>query len=186
MKAAIFTLSFILASLMSFEQTDAQIRSRKIREVNTEITEMRKGKLENVKIKETYLNKRKWTFQKWNASGELIEMVTHECDRKGVDELLIEHNLETLKPEKIHEFIYDRFGKLLLEKVTDSSDKLIETTEYTYGVRGEKLMEMKRDQDKKLIRQTYYNYDKKGMLTQKIVKDGDNKVIYEKKVDYVY
>lgn len=167
-------------------QTDAQVRSRKIRSVETEIYEVRKGKSEKVKIRETYTKDGFKMYMKWNEEGVKVVSESHWVRRDGQDAKMTENDPLNDSVKKIHIYTYDRFGKLIKEVITDENGNLLETEEMTYGVRGEKLTETIRNAENKVVRETNYTYDSKGMLLQKVTKDGEGKVIYEKKVTYEY
>lgn len=180
----LFVCCFCMQQLPA--QTDAQVRSRKIRSVETEITETRKGKEEKFKIRETYFKGGLKTYEKWNQEGTKVISESHWVRKDGQDSRMTENNPSDDQAQKIRLYSYDRFGKLIKEEITDASGKVLEYEEIKYGVRGEKLSEVSYDANKKIMRETTYDYDNKGMLLRKVTKDSEGKVIYEKKVAYEY
>jgi len=185
MRLLTFSLLFLFTPHL-FAQTDAQVRSQKIRRIENEITEVRKGKIEKYKVLETYAKDGLKTYMKWNEEGVKVVSESHWVRRDGQDEKMTENDPLNDSIKKTHTYTYDRFGKLIKEVITDENGNLLETEELTYGVRGEKLKETTRNVEGKVVRETIYEYDKKGMLLHKITKDGEGKVIYEKNVAYEY
>ncbi len=181
-----FLLITLLHPYPSLCQSQADIKSRKIKSITTLTTDTRKG--------DTTIRK---NASLYDAHGNVIESIDY--DAKGNVEnheqfKFNRHNDEVeyihLSPDaKVLKKIKTQYNKWNnpIEKITyDAAENLTEKTEVTYNASNDVISEITSDKEGNTIRKTLYRYDNRGMLISKNIYNEKGELIYSRNYSIEY
>lgn len=185
-----FILSLLLMSIFNlsgYSQSQRQIRSRKIKSVYTETTEMRKGEL---------VSKKNLTL--YNRKGQILESIEYNKDSVKTSWELFSYNhngdqitFKILYPitgslKKEIKTEYDHLNRESIKTEFDKDGNVVETITSLYNKMDDKIEEKTSDAKGNIIRISEFTYDNKGMLTSKKTRNGSGNIIYQKTNQYTY
>ncbi|MFM1998589.1 MAG: hypothetical protein RL204_536 [Bacteroidota bacterium] len=182
-----FTILISFASLFGISQTDAQIKSRKIKVVVSYTTDLKDG-----------IAVRKFERESFDKKGNLIERESFSSDSIRVSWKKFEYDKRgnlikesTLNPttgieKSIKQIEYNKFNDEVLVVVKSEKGVIEEETETQYDSDRRRTLIVKRDGENRTLTSTAFKYDNKGMLVSRITVNGKGDVIVEKTISYTY
>lgn len=183
---AVLIIVLTMIGGQSFAQGTKQISSRKIKSVETNTLETRKGRLIRTHLISTYDKKGRLIHElKFDSAGVCLTTETFKYNRKDdlMEHVIYQGNTTTILEKT--EIQYDKFGRDTLKIEFDQSG-MKSRTSYTYDNFDNKITESMSDSSGKVIRTVSMTYDKRGMLLSRIIKNDNGDIIYEKTNAYTY
>ena len=160
-----FTILISFASLFGMAQTEAQIKSRKIKVVVSSSTELKDG-IAVRKIERESFDKKGNIIERKSFSADSIcnGWKQFEYDRKG--NLIKETTLNPTSgiAKTIKQIQYNKFNDEVLVVLKNEKDAVEEETETQYDSDRRRILIVKRDGEKKILTSTTFKYDNYGIL----------------------
>lgn len=182
-----FTILISFASLFGAAQTEAQIKSRKIKVVVSYTTELKDGSAVRKIERESFDKKGNLVERKtFSADSVCIGWKQFEYDRRG--NLIAETTLSPTSgiAKSIKQLQYNKFNDEVLVILKNERGIIEEETETQYDSDRRRILIVKRDGEKKIMTSTSFKYDSKGMLVSRITVNGKGDIITEKTISYTY
>ncbi len=182
-----FTILISFASLFGISQTEAQIKSRKIKVVVSSTTELKDGVAVSRLERETFDKKGNVLERKsFSNDSVCVSWKQFEYDRKG--NLIKESTLNptTGVAKSIKQIEYNKFNDEVLVVLKNEKGAIEEETETQYDSDRRRILVVKRDGEKKTMTSTSFKYDNMGMLVSRITVNAKGDVIVEKAISYTY
>lgn len=175
------------ASLLGNTQTETQIKSRKIKVVQTSTSELKDGVAVRRIERETFDKKGNLIERKtFSADSVCIGWKQFQYDRRG--NLLLEATLHPTSgaTKSSKQIQYNKFDDEVLMVLKNENGSVEEETETQYDKDRRRVSVIKRDGQKNMISTTTFKYDQKGMLISRITVNAKAEVIVERTISYTY
>ncbi len=168
-------------------QTEAQIKSRKIRAVVSQSTELKDGVLSTRTECEWYDRKGNILERKiFNNDSICSSWKKFSYNRKGLIVADLTLNPTSGDVKSTREFFYNRFDDEILSTLKNSTGVEEERIVTSYDADGKKTLITKYETGEKLVSRTSFIYDNKGMMISRITRNSKDEVISEKSIKYTY
>ena len=167
-------------------QGSKQLRNRKVKQVRTQITEVKKSGAQTSYQLNVYDRKGNLVqSQEWDGDSVLVRSEEMVYAKKG---WLLEKKVKGKNDELLswNVWEYNTWGQVTKEFEMHPDGKVKSTTLTFYDKNGDKIREEEHAEYGTLVRTITYAYDDRGMIARKVITNKDGEVVFDKSIQYTY